>query len=863
MKSRINICFAIGILLLLTTCGDNIPASTNDDDPVDPNVESKEIGPAGGNITSKDGLLTLTIPAGALSGSETITIEKIAVDDLGSEFSELTEAGAISEAYEMGPDGLQFDEPITVKFKSSQTPVQTADSIGAFSEFLLTSSGSSVEFLDSLVTHIDIDNSKTEVEGQLSHFSPLVTSQANNGVSFFVFGVPDKLEIGSIFSADANIFGSASGSLAEIVTVPGPATYKDRSGTPIVPVSDPPSGELTGNSADGFTGSFNYGCSDEGLGIYSSDLSVQVVFNLNSEEIRAESFANFLTTVECVPEALPAFTLTAELAGDGAGTVTSEPTGIDCPGDCTEDYTQGNDVILDANPAEGSEFVNWTGDIGANSPEDPVITLTMDQNRNVTAVFSEIPSFTLEVLKNGDGTGTVTSDPPGIDYGDDNTEDYPENTVVTLTVTPDEGSIFKNWSENGTILSTASSIDITMDQARSVTATFGVPASVNGVLIALRALPINAVITYIETAIYVRFLNSYLLALNQQSNGMGLVNASQAERLPLLVQGAEGFIIFDLISDEVLLDFTGLPNNGSVGNRTPLGALAVSRPNPGPDTPAVLASYAQDSNNSEFGFNLFPYDPEMQEFIKGPVSPYPSTVDAFPIGGDGISDEVVIVREGGFGINFLRFSETVGEYLFRPSTDGLPSARYGFEQPVTAYGEEVEGALLVVNEVGDLYFEPRKGFGPTVLIGNLGQRIIRIRCELPICVATDIDGNALRIITWDGQTQPTIIGNPVTAGAGPVDPDLYTLPNGNILIVVTGFNDNSISILEVAGNGSVISNKLYETPQGCENPGHVIIEENTNDAANPMIIGTCYESANYFVNDLLNTTNLFTQIGGM
>ena len=292
------------------------------------------------------------------------------------------------------------------------------------------------------------------------------------GYHFLYSGFQMNLKLVTHSPPTPKIFASASGTLASIVTVPGPAKYEDKSGTPLVSVTDPSSGELTGNSTDGFTGTFGYSCNDEGLGIYASDLSVQVVFNLNSEEIQAESFANFITTVECVPEALPTVTLTAELKGDGSGTVTSEPAGINCPGDCAEDYTQGDDVILDANADEGSMFVSWDGDIGENSPDDPVITLTMDQNRNVTATFSIIPSYVLEVLKDGSGSGTVTSDPPGIDYGGDNTEDYPENTVVTLTAASDEGSDFIVWSELGVEISNNPVIQITMDQARTLTATF-------------------------------------------------------------------------------------------------------------------------------------------------------------------------------------------------------------------------------------------------------------------------------------------------------------------------------------------------------------------------------------------------------
>ena len=55
-------------------------------------------------------------------------------------------------------------------------------------------------------------------------------------------------------------------------------------------------------------------------------------------------------------------------------------------------------------------------------------------------------SVTLTVNLGGTGSGMVTSDPPGIDCGDDCTEELPIGTPVTLIASPAEGSVFTGWS---------------------------------------------------------------------------------------------------------------------------------------------------------------------------------------------------------------------------------------------------------------------------------------------------------------------------------------------------------------------------------------------------------------------------------
>jgi hypothetical protein len=77
--------------------------------------------------------------------------------------------------------------------------------------------------------------------------------------------------------------------------------------------------------------------------------------------------------------------LTVALGGDGTGTVTSSPSGINCSGDCTESYAQGTAVTLTATAGTDSVFSGWSGGgcVGTGN-----CTVTMNAATTVTATFS-------------------------------------------------------------------------------------------------------------------------------------------------------------------------------------------------------------------------------------------------------------------------------------------------------------------------------------------------------------------------------------------------------------------------------------------------------------------------------------------
>jgi hypothetical protein len=157
--------------------------------------------------------------------------------------------------------------------------------------------------------------------------------------------------------------------------------------------------------------------------------------------------------------------LTVAVEGDAKGTVTSSPAGINCGTDCTETYASVTGVTLTAHPEGTAAFAGWSG---ACTGSAPTCTLTMDRSRSVTATFTNKPVLT--VLPAGNGQGTVTSTPAGIDCGTDCNDPYDRGTNVTLKADPNPNSTFGGWS--GACGGTSLTCSVTMDGSKSVTATF-------------------------------------------------------------------------------------------------------------------------------------------------------------------------------------------------------------------------------------------------------------------------------------------------------------------------------------------------------------------------------------------------------
>lgn len=118
-------------------------------------------------------------------------------------------------------------------------------------------------------------------------------------------------------------------------------------------------------------------------------------------------------------------------------------------------YPENTEVTVTATPESGWEFSHWSGD--ASGSENP-ITITMDTNKIVTAVFTQIPYYQLRV--NIDGNGSVDPDSGSFIRG----------TEIELTATPDTGWSFSHWT--GDIESQANPVILTMSADRSVTAHF-------------------------------------------------------------------------------------------------------------------------------------------------------------------------------------------------------------------------------------------------------------------------------------------------------------------------------------------------------------------------------------------------------
>lgn len=128
-------------------------------------------------------------------------------------------------------------------------------------------------------------------------------------------------------------------------------------------------------------------CSSLGGGSYSCP------FNWAMLQEGIAWYYGTLCTASITVTPTPTYTLTVTKSGTGTGTITSNPAGINCGTDCTENYTSGTSVTLTATSASGSTFAGWFGDCSGTG----TCAVSMTQVKNVTATFNvsvSPPDFT-------------------------------------------------------------------------------------------------------------------------------------------------------------------------------------------------------------------------------------------------------------------------------------------------------------------------------------------------------------------------------------------------------------------------------------------------------------------------------------
>lgn len=133
---------------------------------------------------------------------------------------------------------------------------------------------------------------------------------------------------------------------------------------------------------------------------------------------------------------------TLDAAKIGGGSITSNPAGINCGVDCSENYVSGTSIMLTATADASYRFNAWSG---ACAGPNPSCTVLMNSNRAATAEFVPI-QYALNVARTGTGNGSVVSTPAGINCGNTCTANYNAGTSVSLTANATNGSNFGGWN---------------------------------------------------------------------------------------------------------------------------------------------------------------------------------------------------------------------------------------------------------------------------------------------------------------------------------------------------------------------------------------------------------------------------------
>jgi hypothetical protein len=293
------------------------------------------IGPEGGTVVSDDGRLTLIFPEGALSGEERITIETL--DPSGIQL--LADGKPPSFAYELGPGGLQFNEPVFALLNLDSFFAQPGIDLEDNIAFLVNASGDLVDFLENHELSINGNTGSVTVSGKLSHFSTLVGFIAGQ-IRVAFSGLPEILPAGEEFNVKVTVSDTEDSEIRADRVV-----YFDFSRLPILVLDGEARGDEDGddegidmgildpNEVEMFEKEVPYKCNKAGLGSFKGRVVFQsMVVPLGLPEAILPKFFSTLYRITgnkriiCRSEDAQDGTVTADLPDEGgSATLSVEP----------------------------------------------------------------------------------------------------------------------------------------------------------------------------------------------------------------------------------------------------------------------------------------------------------------------------------------------------------------------------------------------------------------------------------------------------------------------------------------------------------------------------------------------------------
>ncbi len=123
--------------------------------------------------------------------------------------------------------------------------------------------------------------------------------------------------------------------------------------------------------------------------------------------------------------------------------------------------TQGSSQSFTIQPNTNYQIANVVVDGTSVGAVGSYAFSNVTASHTITASFTPL-TYILSVIKNGTGSGSVSSNPTGTSFS--------AGPLVTLSAAPDANSVFSGWSDGCS--GTATSCQVTMNSNVSVTATF-------------------------------------------------------------------------------------------------------------------------------------------------------------------------------------------------------------------------------------------------------------------------------------------------------------------------------------------------------------------------------------------------------